>query len=266
MNTTPGSQRFLVPPNIDKQNHEYWGDRHHDSKNYLNIPGPFRMLITGTPNCGKTAVIYNVLYYMRPPPEQVYLIHADCYDSKLQLEDGENPVIDDDDPAAVVPEYKSLDMEYKALKTFPDMKWLDSLDKDLEDEDGFVRNRPKKVFIIDDINIKGYIKKNKDKQDCLDKLFSYYSTHRNMSIIVSFQNIYAQCTPDVRQNCDIYTLFKPTDKYLHSMLARNIGIPKEEMKDLFDLCVDKHDHVTIDNTPDSPAPRRFNSTKKLERR
>lgn len=253
--------KVYVIPNCDKKDHEYWGDKHHDMKNLLNIPGPYRCIVSGVPNCGKTTVIYNLVAHMDKPPDKIYLLHADCFDSDVYSKNNEEEdfVYDEDDPDGIVPEYKDLD--YVALKTFPTLKWLNKLNSDKKDEFVNIFKRQKKekiLFIIDDISIKAFIKKNRNKAECIDKIFSFYSTHRNMTVIVSFQNINSQCVPEVRRHCNVFVFFKPLDKYLHGQLGRNSGLSTKEMKDLFKLCKDPHDSIMLDNTPGSPMSRRFN--------
>lgn len=243
---------FYKIDNPDKETHEKWGDENHPLTSLMNQPSPFRWMIAGTPNSGKTLMILNLLVKLRPHPATIYLLHAETFDPDLYSVNNEVKDFIGTQEDYPVKEYKRVD--YIPLLTLPPYKW-------------FVNNldtKSKKVLIIDDVDLKEFVKLNKSKNMTLGKIFTWVSTHRNMSIFAAFQNVYAQCPPKVYQNCKIFTLFKPTDKNLISRLARNIGSDKKKLHGYFTLCDSIHDNITIDHTPGTPAPKRFNLVHEIE--
>lgn len=66
-------QKLIHLPNKDKGFHEEWND----GRDPLNIPHPFRCLLNGLPNMGKTSAIFNILARIDPPFEQAFLVHCD---------------------------------------------------------------------------------------------------------------------------------------------------------------------------------------------
>ena len=64
----------IIPlPNPDKEFHESWNK----SRNMLNIPHPFRAVMLGPPNVGKTTIVKNLLLRADPPFQEVIVIHCD---------------------------------------------------------------------------------------------------------------------------------------------------------------------------------------------
>ena len=43
----------------------------------LNFPHPFRGVLLGPPNCGKTTTVKNTLMRQEPPFKRMYIIHCD---------------------------------------------------------------------------------------------------------------------------------------------------------------------------------------------
>ena len=66
-------RKLIHLPNKDKGFHESWTK----DRDPLNVPHPFRCVLTGLPNMGKTSAIFNILARIDPPFEQLYLLHCD---------------------------------------------------------------------------------------------------------------------------------------------------------------------------------------------
>jgi hypothetical protein len=66
-------QQLLAVRNLDKKNHEQW----EASADLLNFPHPFRGVLLGPPNCGKTTTVKNILMRQEPPFKRMYIIHCD---------------------------------------------------------------------------------------------------------------------------------------------------------------------------------------------
>ena len=64
--------KLFVLENEDKIFHE-----EPDFDELCNFPHPFRMILSGPPNVGKTNVIYNVLCKKKPAFERIIIFHND---------------------------------------------------------------------------------------------------------------------------------------------------------------------------------------------
>ena len=63
------AQALAVFPNADKKDHETWASK--GATNIMNFPCPFRMILSGPPNSGKTSAIHNIVLFQEPPFEEV---------------------------------------------------------------------------------------------------------------------------------------------------------------------------------------------------
>ena len=60
--------------NADKAFHEKWTP----GRDPLNIPHPFRGVLLGPPNSGKSTIAKNLLLHQNPPFEELMCIHCDA--------------------------------------------------------------------------------------------------------------------------------------------------------------------------------------------
>ena len=65
-------KKIVVIPNEDKKFHESV-----DETNLCNFPHPFRMILCGPHNTGKTNTIYNILLNTKPCFERIIIFHND---------------------------------------------------------------------------------------------------------------------------------------------------------------------------------------------
>ena len=64
----------IIPiDNPDKLFHERWTNR----RNLLNFPHPFRAVMLGPPNVGKTTICKNIILKAKPEFEEIFVIHCD---------------------------------------------------------------------------------------------------------------------------------------------------------------------------------------------
>ena len=131
--------------NLDKLFHEKW----YQGRNILNIPHPFRGVLLGPPNVGKTSVALDILLRQNPPFTRVVVIHCNPKYTK---------------------EYDLLD-EYEIYGTIPPQKFFDGKDKTL--------------VILDDIDFKNM---KKQQEHRLNRLYGNLSTHNNISCLLCSQD------------------------------------------------------------------------------
>ena len=138
--------RLIGLGNRDKGFHEHW----YKGRNMLNIPHPWRAVLLGPPNVGKTTVIKNLILRAQPEFQEIFVIHCDV--------DGTH-------------EYDDLDCEM--LSEIPDpASW---------------EGEVKTLVICDDIPLKEMAK---DQKSNLDRLFGYVSTHKNISVALTSQDTF----------------------------------------------------------------------------
>jgi hypothetical protein len=137
-------RQLLAIRNLDKKDHETWDT----AGDLLNFPHPFRGVLLGPPNCGKTTTVKNILMRQESPFKRFYVIHCD----------GE-----------YTQEYD--DVEGKLLKDFPQPNEWPGVEKTL--------------VVIDDVELKT-LKKHQRMR--LDRLFGYVSTHKNISVLLCSQD------------------------------------------------------------------------------
>jgi len=186
----------------------------------LDFPHPSRICLTAKPNLGKTTIMKNILLRQYPPFAEVFVIHCD---------------------ADYTQEYADLGEDVKMLSNIPAPEsW---------------EGKKKTLVIIDDVEIKLM---NKDQKRNLDRLFGYVSTHKNISVMISAQDAF-NLMPIVRRCCNVFILWKGTDKDSMATLARKIGSDKNELMTLFKkFCKKPRDSIWFDMTANTPASLRLN--------
>lgn len=138
--------KLFIFPNSDKKFHEKWSP----NRNRLNIPHPFRAVLMGPPNSGKTLVVKNLLFRQDPPFEEVFVIHCD---------------------PGYTQEYADVNAEVKDMIPAPE-EW---------------EGKKKTLVILDDLEFKGMGKAQKRN---LDRLFGFVSTHKNISVCLCSQDTF----------------------------------------------------------------------------
>lgn len=138
----------IIPiKNPDKLFHEKWTS----SRNKLNIPHPYRCILMGRPNSGKSTVIKNLLLRAEPPFEEIFVIHPDAEFTK---------------------EYDDLKVNMLSEIPAPE-EW---------------QGENKTLVILDDLEFKGM---GKEQKRNLDRLFGYVSTHKNISCCLAVQDAFS---------------------------------------------------------------------------
>lgn len=210
--------------NPEKVYHEKW----YKGRDKLNIPHPFRLLLLGGVNMGKTNTIKNIILRIDPPFKKIYLYHTGG-DYTLEYDDIKTILIDN------IPE--------------PDDEMFDP--------------KIKSLVIIEDKEYK--FMKKKELQN-LDRLFGYVSTHRNVSVASTGQYFYNMPVP-IRNMSNFFIIWRPLDLDSLNSIGRRVGLKKEEILAIMDTYFKKgRDSLWVDLTANSPYKLRLNGYKVLEKK
>lgn len=231
--------RRIVPiPNIEKKGFEKWKP----NQDIFNFPRPYRHLIVGTPNAGKTTMILNTMLHAQPPFDRIFIIHPRIYQPETTDETNES-VLATDQIEGLIPEYSGVLMYH--LRSFPTEKFF-------EDMPG------KTLMIVDDVDILSFVRGDSSKQRRINKLYSYVSSHNNVSVITTSQSPSSQLPSIVFQMSNIITLYKIVDQYKLRTISQKLGIEYKSLKEYQSKLGGVHDAMTLDYTVNSPAPVRKN--------
>lgn len=137
-------KQLVVFNNQDKEFHERW----YPGRGILNFPHPFRSVLMGPPNRGKTTVIKNIILNADPGFEEIFVVHCDPGYTK---------------------EYE--DIGVTMLEEIPAPEEWEGLCKTL--------------VILEDLE---YKKMKGDAYKALSRLFGYASTHKNISVMLTSQD------------------------------------------------------------------------------
>lgn len=137
---------LIAIKNKDKGFHERWKE----TSDWLDFPHPFRGVVLGPPNSGKTTTVKNIMMRQTEPFKRLYVIHCDPHSTH---------------------EYK--DVDGIMLTDFPQPRQWTGNDKTL--------------VVIDDVELNTL---NKRQRKALDRLFGYVSTHRNISVLLCSQDTF----------------------------------------------------------------------------
>ena len=247
-------KKVLEIPNVEKKNHEVWTP----GRDLFDFPKPYRWLITGAPNSGKTSLILNHLLHCNAPQskskfDKIFLLHPRNFTpgvSDDQLEKNEGVIVSNPD---LPPEYEGVECIHLAY--LPSEKFWSAMNP---------KHRLKMLLIVDDIDLSSLVKRSLSRQRIVNKTVSYSSTHSNLSIIVTSQSPSTQLPPIVLQMCNIVTLYPITDKYKVYVLATKLSIDSKLLFEYLKLLKGMHDTLTLDMTLNTPMPLRINIYEPVE--
>jgi hypothetical protein len=216
----------------DKTLQERWTDSE-KMTNLCNFPAPFRMLLIGPPNCGKSTLAKNIVINQRPYFDEVYVAHADCELTK---------------------EYDDLEPDVM-FSEIPSLEYWDSLPEYRSADENGNEKRIKRLLIIDDIE---FTKCSKQRLQNIALLFRYISSHKGISVILGHQSFF-DLPPLVKKMSDIFVLWKPRSRTELGVIENRVGLEKGHLLKLFnDYCKDPRDSICIDHIRGSPSPIRLN--------
>jgi hypothetical protein len=220
-------------PNKQKKNHELWGE----GRDLLNIPCPSRIVLAGKPNSGKTSIILNIILKAKPHYQKIWLMHPALKSSEDESD------VEDEDISDEIPEYSMID--YTPLYEWPVPKFFDNGYK-------------KQLLIVDDCELRTMKKEQKKR---MNKCISYASSHYNLTVVISSQDVYSQIPPCVLRFANVVAFWRFSDLRYLRMLLDNLGVPKRDKDDIIDEIRNygTHDFLLIDHTENAPAKYRKNA-------
>ena len=138
--------KHIIPiPCSDKIGwHEKWTPR----RDLLNIPHPFRGVLLGPPNSGKSTLVKNLLIRARPQFKEIFVVHCD---------------------PDFTTEYDDVGAEMLSEIPAPD-EW---------------EGEKKTLVILDDLEYKSM---DKHQTRNLNRLLGFVSTHKNISVLLCQQD------------------------------------------------------------------------------
>ena len=141
----------------------------------------------------------------------------------------------------------------------PDSReWLDCEPDIITDQmleiDMFDPNE-KTCCVIDDFE---WEKCSKEDQKKLSTLMRFISSHRNCSVLLSYQSFFD--APSIARKCaNCFMIYKTNSKMEERQIENRCGLEKNTLKYLFkNVCNGIYDHVFIDKTIGTPYPLRKN--------
>lgn len=205
-----------------------WMEKWYEGRPIGCLPHSFRLLALGGCGRGKSLQLKNVFlqHQMSDKPfKKLYVICPDAEESKEW---------DDCDPTDI--------FDY-----IPDLNIFDGSEKI--------------CIIIDDFEFK---KMNKDDEKKLTTLFRFISTHRNCSLMASYQT-FTDTPMLLRKVANVFILYKPTSKMEMQVIANRVGVEYEVLRQCFKKYANGyHDSIMVDMTKNTPAKLRKNIFEVIE--
>jgi len=204
---------------------ETWGEK---GRSIGAIIHPYRALFLGGCGRGKSLVMKNLLLQHQmtdKPYQKLYIIAPDANDSK-----------------------EWDDTEYTDIFDYiPDLDIFNGEDKT--------------CVIIDDFEFK---KMNKEDEKKLTTLFRFISTHRNVSLMASYQS-FIDCPILLRKVSNVFVIYKPTSKMELQIISNRVGVDYDILRQCFKKFANGyHDSLMVDMTKNTPAKLRKNIFEVIE--
>ena len=211
-------KKMIYMKNGDKLTHEAW----FPNRNIANLPRPYRAILCGGVNSGKTTTAKNLILRAYPRFDRIMLVH--CSPSSTEWDD---LGLSEEDKFTDIPD----------ISEFP--------------EEG---SKEKCLIILEDVEYVG----NESKHKNLYMLFRYISTHCNTSVILNYQS-FIKVPKIARRLASFFTIWRMPDLTQMQIIERKVGLKKGELLDMFENCCDDpRDSISFDLSLNTPAPIRKN--------
>jgi len=169
------------------------------------IGHPVCVSLMGKPNSGKSSVILNLIINQKVPFDRIICCHY---------------------LAGVTKEYELIDCEMR-----------DDL-IDVEDIDP----EQKTLLIIEDMPVSEL---NKDERKKLNRICGCLSSHGNMSVYITSQNI-TDLDVSIRRMCQVFMIWNYTENSTRELIVRLLGsVDKKEIDYIFNNFKSIHDFLVI---------------------
>jgi len=127
----------------------------------------------------------------------------------------------------------------------------------LEEFDGGVKT----FVVIDDFEM---TKPSKDVQRKISTMFRFISSHRNVSVMLSYQSFF-DCLSIARKCATQFLLYKPNSRMELHTVSNRCGIDSKDMRYIFKhIRNGPYDNLMVDLSVNSPARLRKNIYEVLE--
>lgn len=224
--------KHIVISTGEKDYHEKWNNK----RDLGDFPHPFKLLLFGSTNSGKTTTIHNIIIKTmlgKKPFKRIFLFYGD---GDTESSDYSKESI------------RQLKTEY-GLK-----HWYNC--SDIPSQKHFSQELGKSLLIIDDA-LMGQYSLTKKQLKKLNTLIMHVCTHKHLSmIIVGHDAIFIpRC---VRSGMDIISTPFVQDSRAIDKMTGMLGVSRTKFEIINEyLRQNPHNTFTIDKTFNSPAPMRF---------
>lgn len=184
-------RELVILKNKDKSG---WHESYKKGDSPIRFPHPWRLIIAGKCNSGKTMLIANILMASaarKPRFHELIVVHGD--------------------PGTR--EYENLDPTC-IRSSIPECSELDP--------------SVKRLLVIDDFQWEG----DKESRRKVSELMRWGSTHRNTSVCISHQR-FISIPKCCRDNANLFICYKPHDLDTLTTLGRRVGLKKHEIHGIF---------------------------------
>ena len=220
-------RRLVVYPNYDKLDHEEWTP----DRDMSDFPKPYRLLSIGGVNSGKTNITLNLCAVGNF--DRIIVCHLDGESAEYDLLD----LKDEDRYENCLPE----------IEDFNRPEDSDSESDDDEEEKPYFT-----LLIIEDMSFK--------KSNCedLSRVFRYVSTHKNVSVIMNYQNM-TDIPTIARRLANVFNVYPMVDRIQTEIVGRRVGCAKGVLEEMLkQVCTEQFSFITFDFTKNTPYPIRKN--------
>jgi len=211
-------EKLVVIPNVDKGN---WCEKNKKGQSPGYLPHPFRILALGNVGRGKTNTLKNIFLKHQAGDRKFQRLYVCTCD----LESNEWDDVEPDELTDQLFSPRDFDDKYKTC------------------------------LVIDDYE---FTKMTSDDQKKLSTLMRYVGSHKNVSIMLSFQSFF-DCPSIARKCANAFVLYPPNNKSEIPIIEKRVGLDEGVLKSLFrELCKEPYDSIMVDRTINSEYPIRKN--------
>ena len=210
----PAAPRHIIGlPNPDKKLHESY-KKH---QNPCMFPKPFKLVISGRPNSGKSLMALHVIaahQAKRPRFDEIHIIHG-CADTHTSEWDKLEPTSVRQD----IPSYEEYDPEKRTLLVFDDTD---------------------------------YTMLSGEEMTRLSELVRFGSSHCNICCIFLTQ-VFFRIPKVIKDTASVFIIYRPVDLDELHTLGRRVGLKKDQLSDLFNEHLQHwRDSLCINLIPGAP--------------